>query len=152
MGGRRFATPGFCAPSPWTEVHGYRHGLALRGRTGRAQLVCSANLTLGKAGLGSKRAKAPIRYAKSDFTASTQDRGYLSRVHADRVARGDRDYCDTRRPVASGFEQGQGISQEHQLHEQPSSNWTRFRHLLSGPEWPSSVVPKLAFYKIGRSD
>ena len=75
-----------------------------------------------------------------------------SRVHADRVAGCDRDYCHTRRPVATGFEQGKGIGQVRQLHEQPSSNWTGFRHLLSGPEWPSAVVQKLAFHKTGRSD
>src|SRR5213593_2445763 len=92
-------------------------------------------------------------YAESDFQAPTQPRVELfSCLHADRVARGDRDHCNTRRTVASGFERGKGIGQERQLHEQPSSNWPGFRHLLSGPEWPSSVVPKLAFYKNGRSD
>ena len=92
-------------------------------------------------------------YAELDFQAPTQPRVELfSCLHADRVARGDRDYCNTRRSVASGFEQGKGIGQERQLHEQPSSSWPGFRHLLSGPEWPSSVVPELAFYKTGRSD
>src|SRR6266567_3776772 len=79
-----------------------------------------------------------LPYAKPDFAASTQNLGRLSRVHVDRVARGDRDYCNTRRTVASGFEQGKGIGQERQLHEQPSSNRPGFRQLLSGPEWPSS--------------
>ena len=33
---RRSATHGFCAHFPWAKAHGYRHGLALRGRIGSA--------------------------------------------------------------------------------------------------------------------
>ena len=36
---RRSATRDHLAPHPWTEVHGYHHALAPRGRAGRCPVL-----------------------------------------------------------------------------------------------------------------
>ena len=36
---RRSATPGYLSVQPWAKAHGYRHGLALRGRRGTVWLL-----------------------------------------------------------------------------------------------------------------